>query len=80
VFELQSLAASAVAQVKCPSVVLVAENDHVIDVRAALALPLRLQSSRLVRFQRGFHLMPRDVERARVAHEVGSFFDAMTGP
>lgn len=80
VFELQALAASAVAQVKCPSLVLVADNDHVIDVRAAAALPLRLQSSRLVRFQRGFHLMPRDVDRARVALEVGSFFDAMTEP
>jgi len=76
VFTLQGLAARAAPQVQCPSIVLVAENDHVIDVPAASQLPRRLRNSRLVLFQRGFHLMPRDVDRARVAAEVGAFFDA----
>ncbi|MBL8951009.1 MAG: alpha/beta fold hydrolase [Myxococcaceae bacterium] len=76
VFHLQDLAAHAISQVQCPSVVLVSENDHVIDVAAASSLPRRLPQSRLVLFQRGFHLMPRDVDRARVASEVGAFFDA----
>ncbi len=77
VFTLQRLAAQAIPQVQCPSLVLVAENDHVIDVPAACALPRRLFGSRLVLFQRGFHLMPRDVDRARVAAEVGAFFDGL---
>lgn len=76
-FALQGLAEKAISQVACPSLVLVAENDHVIDVAAASALPKRLKRSRLVSFQRGFHLMPRDVDRARVAAEVGAFFDGL---
>lgn len=78
VFALQTLAARAAPQVQCPSIVLVAENDHVIDVPAASQLPRRLRGSRLVLVQRGFHLMPRDVDRARVAAEVGAFFDAQS--
>lgn len=75
VFALQALAVRAVPQVGCPSLVLVAENDHVIDVRAACELPRRLKGARLVLLQRGFHVMPRDVDRARVFAEVGAFFD-----
>lgn len=78
VFTLQTLAARAASQVQCPSIVLVAENDHVIDVPAASALPRTLRGSRLVLVQRGFHLMPRDVDRARVAAEIGAFFDAQS--
>jgi carboxylesterase len=78
VFALQTLGVQAVAQVACPSVVLVAENDHVIDVREACELPDRLKASRLVRLQRGFHVMTRDVDRARVAAEVGAFFEGIS--
>ncbi|MBK7864431.1 MAG: alpha/beta fold hydrolase [Archangiaceae bacterium] len=77
VFALQRLAAQALGQVRCPALVLVAEQDHVIDVPAACALPLQLVSAKLVRLQRGFHLMPRDVDRARVATEVAGFFDGL---
>jgi carboxylesterase len=76
-FALQRLAASAVPQVRCPALVVVAEHDHVIDLRAALALEHALREARLVRLQRGFHLMPRDVDRARLATEVGGFFDGL---
>lgn len=77
-FTLQALAELALPRVTCPTLVLVAEHDHVIDVPAACALPRRLPSARLVMFQRGFHLMPRDVERARVAAEIGAFFEGLS--
>jgi hypothetical protein len=35
-----------------------------------------LAASRLLVLQRGFHILPRDVDRARLASEVADFFDA----
>jgi carboxylesterase len=76
VFTLQTLASRAVPMVRCPSMVAVSENDHVIDVRAARALAGKLPQARLLMLHRGFHIIPRDLERARLATEVGAFFDA----
>jgi carboxylesterase len=76
-FALQRLAKGAVEQVRCPSLVVVAQHDHVIELEPALKLQHALSNARLVTLQRGFHLMPRDVDRARLASEVGGFFDGL---
>jgi carboxylesterase len=76
-FALQALAAQAVPSVRAPSLVAVSEQDHVVSVGAVRSLQRQLPQSRLLMLQRSFHLLPRDVERARVATEVGAFFDAL---
>jgi carboxylesterase len=76
-FALQQLALRSVEQVRAPSLVAVSQQDHVISVRDVLSLQKRLPRSQLLLLQRGFHLIPRDVERARLAAEVGAFFDAL---
>jgi carboxylesterase len=75
VFALQRLAPAAAARVSCPALVVVAEQDHVIDVAAARALPRAMHNATLVTLQRGFHQVARDTDRARTAAEVGGFFD-----
>jgi carboxylesterase len=76
-FALQELAAQAVTQVRAPSLVAVSEQDHVVSVDAVRSLQRQLPRSRLLLLQRSFHLLPRDVERARIAAEVGRFFDSL---
>lgn len=74
-FALQDDARAAVSRVRCPSLVLAAANDHVIDPDAALALAEALPFSRAVRLQRGFHIIPRDTDRALALTEVAHFVD-----
>jgi carboxylesterase len=74
-FSLQRLAAGAVPAVRAPALVLISQHDHVIDVGAGVALAQRLRDAQLSMFQRGFHVMTRDVERARLAAEISAFFD-----
>jgi carboxylesterase len=75
-FALQKLAAQAVPRVRAPSLVAVSEHDHVVSVRAVRSLQQQLPHSRLLLLQRGFHIIPRDLERARMSAELGAFFDA----
>jgi carboxylesterase len=74
-FELQDLARVAEGGVKCPSLVLASAREHVVDLDAVLALGRRLPLSRTVVLQRGWHIIPRDADRALALSEVGEFFD-----
>lgn len=78
-FRLMDDAWRDVPRVRCPSLLLVGRNDHVVDPRAVERLARQLPLSRLVTLQRGFHLLARDTDRARVATEVAQFLDATTG-
>jgi carboxylesterase len=75
-FRLQELADQAVPQVRCPALVLVAANDRVVDPEGVVQLQRRLTRSRLVRLQRGGHIIPRDVDRATALTEIAEFLDA----
>jgi carboxylesterase len=75
-FALQELAARAVGQVRAPAFLAVSEHDHVVSVPAVRSLHQQLSGSRLLLLQRGFHIIPRDLERARLNAELGAFFDA----
>lgn len=79
-FTLQDLVDDALVDVRCPSVVLAARNDHVVDCDAVAAFQARLPRSRLVTLQRGFHIIPRDTDRAVAITEVAEFFDGVARP
>jgi carboxylesterase len=74
-FALQDLADEAVQDVRCPSLVLAARHDHVVDLDAVYRFQARLPRSRLVTLQRGFHIIPRDADRALALTEVSEFLD-----
>ncbi len=75
---LQDLVRSSVRAVRCEALIVAAENDHVIDPAGVSWLHERLPGSRLVWLQRGFHILPRDVDRARLFVEAGEFLDVLS--
>lgn len=74
-FELQDLARLAEGGVQCPSLVVAAAHDHVVDFDGVCALQRRLPQSRLLVLQRGCHIIPRDTDRALAASEIAQFLD-----
>ena len=76
-FELADLATEAEPRITCPSLVIAAVNDHVVDTRAVLALQERLPFSRRVLLQRGFHIIPRDTDRAVALTEIAHFVEEL---
>lgn len=79
-FTLQDLVSDSLRDVHCDCLVLAARNDHVVDYEAVRAFQQRLPRSRLVTLQRGFHIIPRDVDRAVAITEVAEFFDRVARP
>ncbi len=76
-FSLQARVRTQMAHVTCPALVMTALKDHVVTPEGGHALARGLVRSprvRLIRLDQGFHIMPRDFGRERVAKEVGDFF------
>ncbi|PTL82984.1 carboxylesterase [Vitiosangium sp. GDMCC 1.1324] len=76
-WELQDAAMSALPHVRCPALVAVAEQDHVVDPEGGQVLARGLTASPQVRFislTSGFHIIPRDKSGPLLATEVGRFF------
>ncbi len=76
-FELADLATESEPQINCPSLILAAVNDHVVDTEAVLALQERLPFSRRLLLQRGFHIIPRDTDRAVALTEIAHFVEEL---
>lgn len=76
-FALQDLADELAPSVRCPALLLAAARDHVVDLRGVEALQRKLQGSRLVVLQRGFHIIPRDRDRAVAVTEAAEFLDGL---
>jgi carboxylesterase len=77
---LQDAALEAVSGVRCPTLVAVAEQDHVVDPEGGRLLVRGLTASPQVRFislKDGFHIIPRDRGGPLLASEVGSFFQRL---
>ena len=77
---LQDLAEAAEPEIVAPTLILVAEHDHVVDPDAGAYLQHRLAAARevkCVRLQRGFHILPRDVDGPVVLREVAEFFERL---
>ena len=76
-FALADLAREAETRITCPSLIIGAVNDHVVDTDAVMALQQRLPFSRRVLLQRGFHIIPRDTDRAVALTEIAHFIEAL---
>jgi carboxylesterase len=76
-FTLQDLASAAAPRVRCPTLVLAAARDHVVTLGGVAALVRRLPHARLVVLQRGWHLIPRDQDRALAVTHAASFLDGL---
>lgn len=74
-FELQRLAHRAASRVTAPTLIAAAVNDHVVDFASIEALHRNVAGSRLLVLQRGFHILPQDLDRARLNTEVADFID-----
>ncbi|AKQ63170.1 Lipase LipU [Myxococcus hansupus] len=73
---LQTLAIPDAARVRCPTLVAVAEQDHVVDPEGGRWLARRLTSApsvRVLSLRQGFHVIPRDTAGPLLAVEVGDF-------
>ena len=77
-FALADMAREAEARIGCPSLVIAAVNDHVVDTREVLALQQRLPFSRRLLLQRGFHIIPRDTDRAVALTEIAHFVEELS--
>lgn len=74
---LQDLSRNSLSKVRAPTLVVSALQDHVVSTRGARALARGLSGAlRVERVQlaRGFHILPRDNDRARLFEEVLTFF------
>lgn len=73
--ELQDLARDAAHCVRAPTLVALAEKDHVVEKKAVEWLAREIRGATLLRLQRGYHLIPRDLDRASLFSEVAEFVD-----
>ena len=79
-FRVQELARQSLAQVKAPTLVLMAQRDHVVSVEGGREIERGLTNAAAVRFlalDKGFHILPRDHAKDIVLSEVAGFFDAL---
>jgi carboxylesterase len=79
-WHLQDAAMEALPRVRCPALVAVAEQDHVVDPEGGRMLARGLTASsqvRLISLSDGFHIIPRDKGGPLLASEVGSFFERL---
>ena len=74
-FELQRLARRAAPRVTAPTLIAAAVQDHVVQFQSIEALHADMPGSRFLVLQRGFHILPHDADRARLAAEVAEFID-----
>lgn len=75
--ELAELARHAERRIGCPSLVIGAAQDRVVDTAEVLALQERLPFSRRLLLQRGRHIIPRDTDRALALTEIAHFVEEL---
>ncbi|WP_224246836.1 alpha/beta hydrolase [Hyalangium gracile] len=81
-WEVQEAALQEAPLVRCPTLVAVAEQDHVVDPEGGKWLAGQLTGAPLVRLlslQEGYHIIPRDRGGPRLALEVGDFLEGLQG-
>ncbi len=72
-FTLQDIAKLAVPLVRQPTLIAAAVNDHVVSLERIEQLHREIPASRFLLLQRGFHILPRDTDRALLLSEVSAF-------
>lgn len=73
-FTIQDHARLALPEVRTPAMVVGSPNDHVVDPKSLESLAAGL-NTKVEWLSKGYHVVTRDLDRARVAHLVSSFFD-----
>lgn len=76
-FTVQEHARAVVPRVRCPALVAAALHDHVVDYPSVVKLSQQLPRGTLLTLRQGFHIAPRDTDRATLADAVSSFFDGL---
>lgn len=76
-FALQDAAWRLVPQMTVPALVVASEQDHVVALEGVEAFARQLPDARLLRLRRGFHQVARDLDRALLFTEVGSFLEEL---
>lgn len=79
-WEVQEAALVEAPRVRCPTLVVVAEQDHVVDPQGGKWLAGQLTSApevRLLSLDEGYHIIPRDRGGPRLAREVGEFLEGL---
>ncbi|ATB29059.1 alpha/beta hydrolase [Melittangium boletus] len=79
-WELQDIALESLPRVRCPALVAMSKQDHVVDPDGGRLVARGLTASPQVRFislPTGFHIMPRDVGAPLLLSEIGDFFDRL---
>ncbi|MFL5319871.1 MAG: alpha/beta hydrolase [Myxococcaceae bacterium] len=75
-FHLQAEARAVMTNVRCPALIVAAENDHVVSVNGARELARSLRGYvRLVRVAKGNHIIPRDRGAPVLFDEATAFLD-----
>jgi carboxylesterase len=80
---MQEAALRDAPRVHCPTLVVVAEQDHVVDPAGGKWLADQLTGApvvRLLSLQEGYHIIPRDKGGPRMAAEAGEFLDGLRQP
>ncbi len=73
-FTLQDVAHLSVPLITAPTLIAAAVNDHVVALDGLQKLHRSMPTSRFLLLQRGFHILPRDTDRALLLSEISSFF------
>jgi carboxylesterase len=79
----QEAALRTATQVRCPTLVVVAEQDHVVDPAGGKWLASLLTGApevRLLSLQEGYHIIPRDKGGPRLAAAAGDFLEELRQP
>ena len=74
-FVLQDEAHRALSKVTSRVLIAAAENDHVVQLERVRAAAEQMRA-RLLLLKRGYHILPRDTDRALLATEVAEFLEA----
>ena len=74
-FTLQDVAQLSVPLIRAPTLIAAAVNDHVVALDGIERLHRSMPSSRFLLLQRGFHILPRDSDRARLISETCAFLE-----
>lgn len=75
-FTLQDVAQLIVPLVTQPTLIAAAVHDHVVALDSIKRLHRQILTSRFLLLQRGFHIVPRDTDRALLLAEISEFLDA----
>lgn len=79
----QEAALRTVTQVRCPTLVVVAEQDHVVDPAGGQWLASQMTGApevRVLSLSEGYHIVPRDKGGPRMAAAAGDFLEALRQP